>query len=419
MPTTETAPAAQAVVDLRVKLEASARAVWETLTTPDGLERWFCTEASVSPGLGGRFAIGWSVGDSFEVPITAWEPERHLRLDHPPFQMDFFLKGRNGRTELRLVNPTSAAFYQATRSSWSLCLANLRHYLDRHAGQPGGSREIPLPRPSTAAEGWRRLTGSGGVRIEGDRFSITVGRRRFGGPIDLIDPPRVLGGTLPEWDDTLLRVSLDYSGEPDCAHLVLRGYGDGAARLDELAGALGPWLGRLLGGEVAADPGEREEDCMIDQTRRFEARVAGDGPNGAWARIHLPIDVPTVFGTKSRLSVRGTVNGFPFRSSIFPNGDGTFHMMFNKAMQAGAKAGPGDIVAVAMEPDDAPREVEVPSDLVAALEADEPAAAHWQRFPPSARQMYVEWIVQARAGDTRARRIERAVAQIAEGKKLK
>jgi hypothetical protein len=158
---------------------------------------------------------------------------------------------------------------------------------------------------------------------------------------------------------------------------------------------------------------------VSETTQRFEAMVEGVGPNGAWARIHLPIDVPSVFGTRSRLSVRGTVNGFPFRSSIFPNGDGTFHMMFSKAMQAGAGAAAGDAVAVVMEPDTAPREVEAPADLVAALEAEPPAAAHWRRFPPSARQLYVEWIVGAKAAETRARRIERAVAQVAAGKKLK
>lgn len=246
----ESAPTAQAVVDLRVSLDAPARAVWETLTTADGLERWFCTEASVRPGPGGRVAIGWSVGDSFEVPITAWEPGKHLRLDHPPFQMDFFLKGRNGRTELRLVNPTSTPFYQATRSGWNLFLANLRHYLDRHAGQPGACREIPLPRPSAAAEGWQRLTGPGGVRIEGDRFSIRAGDRCFDGRLDVLDPPWVLGGTLPHWDETLLRVSLNYSGESDCGHLVLRGYGDGVAGLDDLAAALGPWLAGVLGDQT-------------------------------------------------------------------------------------------------------------------------------------------------------------------------
>src|SRR5919198_4499602 len=90
-----------AVVDLTVRLDAPVRTVWETLTTPEGFVCWFCTEASVRPGPGGRVAIGWGVGDSFEVPITAWEPGRHLRLDHPPFPMGFFLKGREGRPPLR------------------------------------------------------------------------------------------------------------------------------------------------------------------------------------------------------------------------------------------------------------------------------------------------------------------------------
>ena len=248
----ETASAAPAVVDLKLDLAAPVATVWEALSTPGGLAGWFCTEASVSSGPEGRVAIGWSVGDSFAVPITAWAPCKHLRLDQPPFQMDFFLKGRNGRTELRLVNPTSAAFYPATRSGWCLALANLRHYLERHAGQPCASREVPVPMAGTAAQAWARLTGPEGVRIDGDRFAVAAGGRCFEGPVDLLDPPKTLGGSLPSCDDALLRVSLNYSGEPDRAHLLLRGYGAGAARLDELATALGPWLGRLLSGRPSS-----------------------------------------------------------------------------------------------------------------------------------------------------------------------
>jgi uncharacterized protein YdeI (YjbR/CyaY-like superfamily) len=60
--------------------------------------------------------------------------------------------------------------------------------------------------------------------------------------------------------------------------------------------------------------------------------------------------------------------------------------------------------------------VEVPDDLVAALAKQKKARAAFDAFPPSHRREYVEWIVEAKRDDTRARRIAQAVEWIAEGK---
>jgi uncharacterized protein YdeI (YjbR/CyaY-like superfamily) len=47
----------------------------------------------------------------------------------------------------------------------------------------------------------------------------------------------------------------------------------------------------------------------------------------------------------------------------------------------------------------------VPDDLAAAFAAHPPAAAHWEAFPRSAKRGILEWIVQAKRPETRARRI--------------
>jgi hypothetical protein len=157
----------------------------------------------------------------------------------------------------------------------------------------------------------------------------------------------------------------------------------------------------------------------VTERQTFEALVESIGPGGAWSRINVPVEATAAWGARARQAVRGTLNGFAYRSSIFPNGDGTFHMMFSKAMQAGAKAGPGDPVRVVMERDDAPREVETPPDLVDALDADEAAAAAWSRFSVSTRQEYVDWLLAAKAEATRTRRLEKAIEMIGQGKRLK
>lgn len=47
----------------------------------------------------------------------------------------------------------------------------------------------------------------------------------------------------------------------------------------------------------------------------------------------------------------------------------------------------------------------VPGDLAAAFAAHPPAAEHWEAFPRSAKRGILEWIVQAKRPETRARRI--------------
>lgn len=58
----------------------------------------------------------------------------------------------------------------------------------------------------------------------------------------------------------------------------------------------------------------------------------------------------------------------------------------------------------------------VPPDLAAGLAGNRRAAATYAGFPPSHQREYVEWILEAKRAETRARRVEQAVAQMAEGK---
>jgi uncharacterized protein YdeI (YjbR/CyaY-like superfamily) len=61
--------------------------------------------------------------------------------------------------------------------------------------------------------------------------------------------------------------------------------------------------------------------------------------------------------------------------------------------------------------------IEPPSDLLEALTATPAALATFNVFPPGCRREYVEWIVEAKRPETRAKRIAQAVEWMAEGKK--
>jgi uncharacterized protein YdeI (YjbR/CyaY-like superfamily) len=60
--------------------------------------------------------------------------------------------------------------------------------------------------------------------------------------------------------------------------------------------------------------------------------------------------------------------------------------------------------------------LEIPADLAAALKKNKAASATFERFSPSHRKEYVEWITEARRDETRARRLATTLEWLAEGK---
>lgn len=67
-------------------------------------------------------------------------------------------------------------------------------------------------------------------------------------------------------------------------------------------------------------------------------------------------------------------------------------------------------------PKAAPRALEVPHYLLSALKQNKAALAAFDAGSPSFKREYVDWIVDAKAEATRLRRMEQAIAWLAEGK---
>lgn len=94
--------------------------------------------------------------------------------------------------------------------------------------------------------------------------------------------------------------------------------------------------------------------------KALEFDVVLDGMEGSEvAAFAAPFRVEEVFGTRARVPVRGTINGYPFRSSLMPMG-GCHRMVVNQTMRKGAGVKAGDKVRVVMERDTAGRVVEAP-----------------------------------------------------------
>jgi hypothetical protein len=90
----------------------------------------------------------------------------------------------------------------------------------------------------------------------------------------------------------------------------------------------------------------------------FKVKLEGVTSSEA-AALSAPFDVEKTFGTRARVPVRGTINGFPFRSSLMLSG-GCHRMVVNMEMRKGAGVKAGDTVKVVMEKDEAPRTWRLP-----------------------------------------------------------
>jgi uncharacterized protein YdeI (YjbR/CyaY-like superfamily) len=76
------------------------------------------------------------------------------------------------------------------------------------------------------------------------------------------------------------------------------------------------------------------------------------------------------------------------------------------------------VARVPRQPRQPPRPLPaVPADLAAALAAQPAAQALWNALAPGHRREYLEWVIEAKRDATRAQRIGRAVAAMAEGRK--
>jgi hypothetical protein len=150
---------------------------------------------------------------------------------------------------------------------------------------------------------------------------------------------------------------------------------------------------------------------------RFKARVesVGPGESAAWVSLDLPKDVSAKLPSRGTVPIAGKINGFPFRTSVMPDGKGSHSMMVNKTMREGGKVGPGDEVTVVFAIDTSSREPDVPADLKKAIAASAKAKAMWADITPRAREEWVAHVADAKKPETRVRRIAKTVERLASG----
>ena len=127
--------------------------------------------------------------------------------------------------------------------------------------------------------------------------------------------------------------------------------------------------------------------------------------------LPVPAEVVEALGAGKRPAVRVTVGAHTYRSSIASRG-GVYLLPLSAENRAGAGVAAGDEVDVTVELDTEPREVAVPEDLATALAGDDAAATAFEALPYSHRLRHVLAIEDAKAPETRRRRIDKALEML-------
>jgi uncharacterized protein YdeI (YjbR/CyaY-like superfamily) len=149
---------------------------------------------------------------------------------------------------------------------------------------------------------------------------------------------------------------------------------------------------------------------MTKRPKQFQATLERYDSPLKWVIIHIPFDAGKAWGARGRVPVKGDINGFAFRTSLFPTSDGGHMMLVNKRMQAAARADVGTVAKFRLEPDTEQRTVTVPAELKEALKED-PALRRWfEKLNYSLHKEIADWITQVKSVEARRRRAD----QIAE-----
>jgi hypothetical protein len=146
---------------------------------------------------------------------------------------------------------------------------------------------------------------------------------------------------------------------------------------------------------------------------RFHTKILQGGKTATG--IQVPAEVVDALGAGKVPKVLVTIHGYTYRSKIAVMG-GNFMVGVSADNRAGAGVAGGDEVDVDIELDTAPREVTVPPDFGAALDAEPDARRTFEGLSYSNKSWHTLQIDGAKTDETRQRRIAKSVAVLREGR---
>jgi hypothetical protein len=149
---------------------------------------------------------------------------------------------------------------------------------------------------------------------------------------------------------------------------------------------------------------------------KFRATVELHGKTATG--IEVPDGIVAALGAGHRPAVTVTVGGHSYRTTATRMG-GRFLIPLSAENRTAAGVAAGDEIDVDIEPDTAPRAVEVPADLAEALAKDEAAKTTFDGLAFTHRKEWVRWVEEAKKAETRATRLAKTIEALHAGRRTR
>lgn len=141
------------------------------------------------------------------------------------------------------------------------------------------------------------------------------------------------------------------------------------------------------------------------KAKTFKAILESTGERMRWVIARVPFDIAKAWPERNGRRVRGSINGFEFRTSLFPEKGGErYVLLVNRKMQSGAKAGPGENVRIILEPDLEERPVDIPVEFERALKGERALRKYFESISPSMQKGFTNYIGEAKSAEIRRKR---------------
>lgn len=137
-------------------------------------------------------------------------------------------------------------------------------------------------------------------------------------------------------------------------------------------------------------------------------------PFGPATALFLSDEQVEELGGGKRAPVRVTIEGRSARLRLAVM-DGRNCIGISKANRAALGVDLGDTVTAVIELDEAPREVELPPELVEALGTDSEAKARFEALAFTHRKEFARWVSEAKRAETKERRVAETLQMVRSG----
>lgn len=158
--------------------------------------------------------------------------------------------------------------------------------------------------------------------------------------------------------------------------------------------------------------------CIRMTRRSFKAGLQKQADKKNWIYVDIPFDVHKAFGKKGRIPVKVNIDGACYISSLNPRKNGKHFLYVNMTIRNLIMKNPGDVVNIAIEPDTKERTVEIPKPFLEALQQNPEAFHAYEKYSYSHKKEYIDWIMDAKKGETKLKRIEKAIYVLSQKNKI-